>query len=88
MYKFICLDCGHVFEECDVAVWTESRGEYWGTPCREEVRGCPRCRGSYTKTYECDCCGHAIVGVYVKLESGERICENCYTEYEIGEDDE
>ena len=86
MRKFICLECGHVFDEEDVCVWTESRGEYWGTPCHEEVRGCPECHGGYVETHLCDCCGEWIYDTYIKLKSGERICENCYYTYDLGEE--
>lgn len=87
MSKFICLECGYVFDEDDISVWREGRGEYWGTPCSEEMSGCPRCQGEYAKTYKCDRCDEWITGSYIKLESGERICEHCYTTYELGEED-
>ena len=47
MYK--CAECGFIFEE--PAVWTESRGEWFGYPAREEMAGCPRCRGGYDEYY-------------------------------------
>ena len=84
---FVCLECGHIFDEDEVYTWKESRGEYWGTPCYEEMAGCPRCKGDYVETYKCDVCGEWINGSYIKLESGERICENCYVTYELGEED-
>ena len=84
---FICVDCGHIFSEDEVGVWEESRGEYWGFPCSEEMCGCPRCKGDYVKTYECDRCGEWIDGEYIKTENGERICRHCYTTYELGDED-
>lgn len=86
MSKFVCLECGHIFDEDDIAVWQEGRGEYWGTPCYEEVSGCPRCKGDYVETYKCNCCDEWIIGSYIKLNSGERICEDCYTTYDLGEE--
>jgi hypothetical protein len=83
---FACLECGHIFSEDDVATWEESRGEYWGTPCYEEVNGCPKCGGSYAKTYECSCCGKYITDDYVKVDD-ERYCSGCYLVYELGEED-
>ena len=84
---FICLECGHIFDDEEVLVWQEDRGEYWGYQCSERVSGCPRCGGDYTNTYRCSCCDEWIVGKYIKLEDGERICENCYNTYEIGDED-
>ena len=86
MRKFICCDCGRIFDEDEVATWKESRGEYWGEPCYETMSGCPSCQCDYVETYECACCGEWIEGSYIKLESGERICENCYTEYNLGDE--
>lgn len=84
---FICLECGHTFDDEEVLVWQEERGEYWGVPCFERESGCPNCKGDYTHTYRCSCCDEWIAGKYIKLEDGERICENCYTTYEIGDED-
>lgn len=83
---FLCLDCGRTFEEDKVATWKEVMGECWGAPCYEEGRGCPYCYGSYTETYRCAECNEWIEGQYIKLKNGDRICEECYTTYEIGEE--
>ena len=83
---YCCIECGHIFDEDEISVWQESRGEYWGTPCSESVSGCPRCKGDYVETYKCDCCDKWIDKPYIKLESGERICQNCYITYELGEE--
>lgn len=83
---YVCLSCRHVFDEDEVAVWSEGRGEFWGMSCSESISGCPRCKGDYVETYLCDSCGEWIDGPYIKLESGERICKNCYTTYELGEE--
>ena len=85
MSKLICLDCGNVFDECDVAVWYEDRGEYWGRPCNERISGCPRCKGDYASAYRCECCEEWIDGEYVKIGNA-RYCCNCYTHYELGEE--
>lgn len=86
MSKFICLDCGYIFDEDEVAVWHEGRGEYWGTPCSETVSGCPRCQGDYVETYQCAVCGEWITDTYIKLNTGDRICDQCYVTYKIGEE--
>jgi hypothetical protein len=48
IYK--CVDCGHIFEEGEQAVWYEDRGEFWGVPCSERMTGCPICNGDYEET--------------------------------------
>lgn len=81
---YVCLDCYATFEE--PARWKESRGEWFGFPAYEKMRGCPYCGGSYVATHKCDCCDEWIMGSYVKLESGERICEDCYQVVELGDE--
>ena len=86
MHKFVCLECGHVFDEDEIVTWQDSRGECWGVPCSEEVGGCPCCLGDFVKTYQCDCCGEWITGEYVKTDDDKRFCENCFCRYELGEE--
>lgn len=38
---YICCDCDCKFEE--MGSWEEDRGEFWGTPCKETMYGCPIC---------------------------------------------
>ena len=80
---YICLDCQKTFSnpEC----WEEKHN--LDSPPYESFSGCPYCHGGYTETYSCSCCGRWIDGVYIKLEDGERICENCYITYELGDED-
>ena len=80
---WICTNCGHIFEE--PRRWEERHGFDYGP--FEKFSGCPECGEPYVKAHECDCCGKWIDGRYIKLESGERICENCYTTYELGEEE-
>ena len=82
---FICCECGKVFE--DIIRWREDRGECFGFPSYEEYSGSPCCHESYAEAYKCDCCDRWIDGPYIRLISGERICENCYNTYELGEED-
>ena len=79
----ICLDCGHTFWEAVHYVETHMLD----TPPYEEWHGCPHCGGPFTKAHKCDCCDKWIDGSYIKLSSGERICENCFTSYDLGEED-
>lgn len=80
---FVCTNCGHVFE--DPEYWEERHGFDYGP--FERWSGCPNCRGSYVEAHRCDCCDEWIDGPYIMLESGERICEGCYTTYELGDED-
>lgn len=69
--SYKCLDCGEVFDEPEKR--KEYRGEFWGTPAYEEVRGCPRCRGDYEELVPCEVCG---------VEHSEEdllygVCEEC-----------
>lgn len=75
--SFKCLDCGHIFEEGEAAVWGESRGEYWGVSCSEEVSGCPLCHGDYEETIPCDICGSE----HLEDELNGGVCEDCIYEH-------
>ena len=79
---YICLDCGRIFEES--SHFTDKHGLDSGP--YEEYDGCPQCGGAYVEAHRCDCCGEYIVDTYIKLESGERICSECYTTHELGEE--
>lgn len=49
--KWICHDCGEIFDEPQVV--NESRGEFWGSPCWEEMHYCPCCGSDdYDEYYE------------------------------------
>lgn len=74
---FKCLECGHIFEEGEEACWNESRGEFWGTPCSEEVSGCPSCGGDYEETTPCEICGSE----HLDDELFGGVCEECIDEY-------
>lgn len=84
---WICTECRHIFDDDDVAIWEESRGEYWGMPCYEEVSGCPRCKGDYVKTYRCSCCDEWLEGPYIKTDNGKRYCSECFQDYVLGDED-
>ena len=82
---YICLACNSIFEHPKRQ--REYRGECFGFPAYEECSCCPYCGGNYTTAHECDSCGEYITGTYAKLNNGERICENCYTTHELGDED-
>ena len=72
-----CLNCGHIFEEGEEARWSESRGEYWGTPCSENRSGCPLCTGEYEETVQCAVCGSE----HLEDELNGGVCDECIDEY-------
>ena len=69
-----CLECGKVFHESEIAHWQESRGEFGGFPCSEEMSGCPCCKGDYEEAYMCERCGD-----YFTLDELDEnhLCEVC-----------
>ena len=74
MYK--CIDCGHLFEEGEQAVWYENQGECHGRSAMERFEGCPVCRGDYEEVYQCKECGdwHSEDELY------DGWCEKCLRE--------
>ena len=51
---FRCLDCGSVFDECDVAISEECVGEYQGAPAYEHWQVCPFCESSELELFDPD----------------------------------
>ena len=80
---FVCLDCGKTFDEPDC--WEETHGFNYGP--FEEFDGCPYCGEAYVEAHECSCCGEWITGPYIKTRDGDRICENCYVSYDLGDEE-
>ena len=74
MYK--CIDCGHLFEEGEQAVWYENQGECHGVTAMERFSGCPLCRGDYEEVRQCKKCGYWHT--YDELYDGW--CEKCLRE--------
>ena len=79
---YICYNCGKTFEEPKLII--EKHG--CESPPYESVTSCPYCGGSFTKTYQCDICHEYATDCYIKLTDGSIICDNCYTQYSIGEE--
>lgn len=73
-----CLECGHIFEEGEQKTWSESRGEFWGEPCGEEMSGCPLCKGEYEKTVRCAVC----FSEHLEDELSGGVCEECIENYQ------
>ena len=45
--KYVCLECGKVFEEDEIVYVDEDRGEFWGAPCTERVAYSPCCTADF-----------------------------------------
>lgn len=75
--SYKCLECGHIFENGEEAVWNENRGECWGLPSYEEMSGCPLCKGNYEQTIPCEICGSE----HLEDELNGGVCEECIDEY-------
>lgn len=67
-----CINCNHVFEDGEEQRWTESRGEFWGSPCCEEMSGCPVCGCGFEEVKPCKLCGG-----YSSEMTGEYCSECC-----------
>ena len=72
METYRCEECGAIFREDEMGRWREGRGEFWGSPCNEEMAGCPNCGSMYYhEAKPCKICGSYGVGSF-----GE-YCEDC-----------
>lgn len=52
--KYRCCECGKIFDEDDIKVVEEDRGEFWGMPCTETCYYSPCCEWDYEEIYEDD----------------------------------
>lgn len=51
--KCICCNCGKIFEEKEIKIISEYRGEYWGIPCFEEnIEVSPCCEDLFDNVEE------------------------------------
>lgn len=66
-----CLECGHIFDDGEQAVWEERHG--LDTPPYEQRSGCPLCEGSYEETVRCDICGSE----HLADELNGGVCDEC-----------
>jgi hypothetical protein len=74
---YICLDCGHIFEEGEQKTRTEERGEYWGTSCSVSIGGCPNCGGEYEEATSCSICGSK----HLEEDLNGGLCDECIDKY-------
>lgn len=75
--SYKCLDCGHIFEYGEEAVWSEFRGECFGVESYEKMDGCPLCKGDYEETVKCSICGSE----HLEDELNGGVCDECIDEY-------
>ena len=72
-----CLDCGHIFEEGEQAVWREHHPYGMGY-ATENFSGCPICKGDFEETKQCTICG----GEFLEDElNGGCVCDECIEQY-------
>lgn len=79
---YVCMDCGKLFDEPKII----KEPNEFGTPY-ETFAACPHCGGNFTTAHICTICGDYITDNYIKLDNGNRVCNNCYLNYELGEED-
>lgn len=77
MSKLVCLYCGNIFDEDELAYWEEKHGLSYGP--YEQWVGSPCCHDNYVEAYRCDCCGEYInTETYVEI-GDKKYCEDCFT---------
>lgn len=87
MYK--CMECGNLFEDGEEKMWREDMGEYFGSPCYMEMKGCPACGGAYDDVEQCKICGKYSTDyfcdecVHEVLQRYKEVVRENFTEDEI-----
>ena len=79
---WICLDCKETFEE--PAKIEERHGFDYGP--FEVFYTCPFCGESFATAYQCAACGEIITDSYIKIDH-DRYCSNCYSCYDLGDEE-
>ena len=83
MSKLVCLYCGNIFDEDELARWDETHGLDFGP--YEQWIGSPCCHENYAEAHICDGCGEYInTETYVEI-GDKKYCENCFTIKNLGE---
>ena len=47
----ICRECESIFNEDELKIVHEPRGEFWGIPCTEPMAYCPYCGSEWIEDY-------------------------------------
>lgn len=74
---YICLECGHIFEEGEQNTWKENRGECFGVSCFQYLSGCPKCGGEYEESTPCEICGSE----HLEEDLNGGLCDECVDRY-------
>lgn len=75
-----CFGCGSLFEQARRVI--ERHG--LDSPPYEELLCCPRCGDTdIWQAHRCDLCGEWITEGYILTLNRDRICEECYTHYDV-----
>lgn len=75
--KYICVDCGHIFEEGEEATIVEHH-PYGDTTADEYIAVCPICGGDFEEAGICKCCGGAF---YEDNLIAHYYCKECVEDY-------
>lgn len=76
---YLCLDCYELIEELKHNIETHGLD----SPPYEETDVCPLCGGYCKEAILCSVCNDYIVDDYIKLDTGENVCNNCYIKCSI-----
>lgn len=79
--RYICMECGHVFNEDDFASVSEDRGFVGNARAYEGIAVCPQCHSDeYEEAYECCLCHEELAdeNIQYRTEQGDAVCKDCY----------
>lgn len=68
---YICLECGHIFDEGEQYSWQENHG--FSDGLYENHEGCPLCHGGFEEAHKCQHCDSE----YHESTLYEGWCEEC-----------
>ena len=74
---YICVDCGHIFDEGEAAI-REEHHPYGSTTAIERIAVCSVCGGSFEEAGTCKCCGGHF---YEDDLIAHYYCEECVEDF-------
>lgn len=74
---YICVECGHLFEDGEERTSREYRGECHGFPAYETISSCPMCGGDFENAKYCDNCDEW----YAECDLSNGYCFNCINSF-------
>lgn len=66
--SYKCLECSHIFDECEIRTTKEIDGYSYG---------CPVCDGDFEQTYRCAMCGGEFLDSELNGTCISGICDEC-----------